>query len=78
MNGPRITFLGKENLKNALRNADFVFNAIQVGGYDPATIASANAIPAGLLLTIKKNIKIISKVTRENHIIENQTGRCRP
>jgi len=33
------TFLGKENLRKALTGADFVFNAIQVGGYDPATIA---------------------------------------
>lgn len=33
------TFLGEENRKDALRGSDFVFNAIQVGGYDPATIA---------------------------------------
>jgi alpha-galactosidase len=32
------TFLGVENRKDALRNADFVVNAIQVGGYDPCTI----------------------------------------
>ncbi|MEA4887873.1 MAG: alpha-glucosidase/alpha-galactosidase [Clostridiaceae bacterium] len=32
------TFLGVENRKNALRGADFVVNAIQVGGYDPCTI----------------------------------------
>lgn len=32
------TFLGVENRKEALRNADFVVNAIQVGGYDPCTI----------------------------------------
>jgi len=31
-------FLGVENRKEALRNADFVVNAIQVGGYDPCTI----------------------------------------
>lgn len=31
-------YLGVENRKNALRGADFVVNAIQVGGYDPATI----------------------------------------
>ncbi len=29
---------GVENRKDALRGADFVVNAIQVGGYDPATI----------------------------------------
>lgn len=32
------SYLGVENRKEALRNADFVINAIQVGGYDPATI----------------------------------------
>jgi alpha-galactosidase len=32
------SYLGVENRKEALRNARFVVNAIQVGGYDPATI----------------------------------------
>jgi len=32
------TYLGAENRKEALRNATFVVNAIQVGGYDPCTI----------------------------------------
>ena len=32
------TYLGEENRKEALRNATFVINAIQVGGYDPCTI----------------------------------------
>lgn len=32
------SYLGVENRKEALRNADFVINAIQVGGYDPSTI----------------------------------------
>ncbi len=32
------TYLGTENRKEALRNATFVVNAIQVGGYDPCTI----------------------------------------
>lgn len=32
------TFLGVENRKEALRGANFVVNAIQVGGYDPCTI----------------------------------------
>lgn len=31
-------YLGVENRKEALRDADFVVNAIQVGGYDPCTI----------------------------------------
>ncbi len=32
------TYLGIEKRKEALKNADFVVNAIQVGGYDPCTI----------------------------------------
>ncbi len=32
------TYLGVENRKDALRDANFVVNAIQVGGYDPCTI----------------------------------------
>ncbi len=31
-------YAGVENRKDALRGADFVINAIQVGGYDPCTI----------------------------------------
>ena len=31
-------YLGMENRKEALRGANFVVNAIQVGGYDPCTI----------------------------------------
>ena len=31
-------YVGAENRKEALRGADFVVNAIQVGGYDPCTI----------------------------------------
>jgi alpha-galactosidase len=31
-------FIGTENRKNALRGADFVVNAVQVGGSDPCTI----------------------------------------
>ncbi len=32
------SYLGVENRKEALRNANYVVNAIQVGGYDPCTI----------------------------------------
>ena len=32
------TYLGAENRKEALRNAGFVINAIQVGGYEPCTV----------------------------------------
>ncbi len=31
-------YVGEENRKEALKGADFVVNAIQVGGYDPCTI----------------------------------------
>ena len=31
-------YLGIENRKNALKDARFIINAIQVGGYDPCTI----------------------------------------
>jgi alpha-galactosidase len=31
-------YIGVENRKAALKDADFVVNAIQVGGYDPCTI----------------------------------------
>ncbi len=32
-------YCGEENRKDALRDATFVINAIQVGGYEPATVA---------------------------------------
>ena len=32
------TYLGVENREDALRGADFVVNAIQVGGYEPCTV----------------------------------------
>ncbi len=32
------TYLGEENRREALRGADFVVNAIQVGGYEPCTV----------------------------------------
>ena len=41
INGDRAsikTFLGVKNRKNALKKADFVVNAIQVGGYEPSTV----------------------------------------
>ncbi len=33
-----VSYLGVENRKDALRNADFVICAIQVGGYEPCTV----------------------------------------
>lgn len=41
MNGNRMkirTYCGPANRKKALKNADFVVNAIQVGGYKPSTV----------------------------------------
>lgn len=32
------SYLGVENRKDALRDADFIVNAIQVGGYEPCTV----------------------------------------
>ena len=32
------TYLGVENRKDALRNARFVVNAVQIGGYEPCTV----------------------------------------
>ena len=53
------TYLGESERKEALAQADFVFNAIQVGGYDPATIADFE-IPRkyGLRQTIADTIGI--------------------
>jgi alpha-galactosidase len=53
------TYLGEAKRKEALAQADFVFNAIQVGGYDPATIADFE-IPRkyGLRQTIADTIGI--------------------
>ncbi len=46
-------YLGVENRKDALRDADFVVNAIQIGGYEPCTVTDFE-IPKkyGLLQTI--------------------------
>ena len=53
------TYLGVENRKEALRGADFVVNAIQVGGYDPCTITDFE-IPKkyGLRQTIADSLGI--------------------
>jgi alpha-galactosidase len=51
--------LGVENRKEALRDADFVVNAVQIGGYDPCTIIDFD-IPAkfGLKQTIADTLGI--------------------
>lgn len=45
-------YLGVENRRAALKNANYVVNAIQVGGYDPCTITD---------FTIAKNM-VFSKL----------------
>jgi len=53
------TYLGQSQRKKALRGADFVVNAIQVGGYDPCTITDFE-IPKkyGLRQTIADTIGV--------------------
>lgn len=53
------TYLGEEERKDALRDADFVVNAIQVGGYEPCTVIDFE-IPKkyGLRQTIADTIGI--------------------
>lgn len=53
------TYLGIENRREALRGADFVVNAIQVGGYEPSTVIDFE-IPKkyGLLQTIGDTLGI--------------------
>lgn len=53
------TYLGVENRREALRGADFIINAIQVGGYEPSTVIDFE-IPKkyGLLQTIGDTLGI--------------------
>ena len=53
------TFCGVENRKTALKGANFIVNAIQVGGYDPCTITDFE-VPKkyGLLQTIGDTLGI--------------------
>ncbi|MCL2175970.1 MAG: alpha-glucosidase/alpha-galactosidase [Treponema sp.] len=67
-------YAGSENLEKALSGASFVINAIQVGGYDPATIADFE-IPKkyGLRQTIGDTIGIggIMRALRTIPVMEN-------
>ena len=71
------TFLGPENRKAALKDAKFVINAIQVGGYDPATITDFE-IPKkyGLNQTIGDTIGIggIMRGLRTIPVMEDFAG----
>lgn len=68
------TYLGVENRKNALRDAAFVINAIQVGGYDPCTITDFE-IPKkyGLRQTIGDTLGIggIMRALRTIPVVED-------
>ena len=68
------TYLGIEQRKDALRNADFVVNTIQVGGYDPCTITDFE-IPKkyGLRQTIADTLGIggIMRALRTIPILED-------
>ena len=67
------SYLGVENRKEALRNADFVVNAIQIGGYEPCTVTDFE-IPKkyGLLQTIGDTTGIggIFRGLRTIHVLE--------
>ncbi len=70
----RITsFLGVENRRSALKNSDFVVNAIQVGGYVPATVTDFE-IPKkyGLRQTIADTLGIggIMRALRTIPVVE--------
>ncbi len=67
-------YLGVENRKEALRDAKFVINAIQVGGYDPCTIIDFE-IPKkyGLRQTIADTLGVggIFRALRTIHVMKN-------
>ncbi len=68
------TYLGTENRKDALRGANFVINAIQVGGYEPCTVIDFE-IPKkyGLRQTIADTLGIggIMRGLRTIHVLED-------
>lgn len=54
-----ITYLGEENRRAALKNAKYVINAIQVGGYEPCTVTDFTiAKKFGLRQTIADTLGI--------------------
>ncbi len=67
------SYLGAENRKEALKGADFVVNAIQIGGYEPCTVTDFE-IPKkyGLLQTIGDTTGIggIFRGLRTIHVLE--------
>ncbi len=69
-------FLGVEERKNALRGADFVVNAVQIGGYEPCTVTDFE-IPKkyGLRQTIADTLGIggIMRALRTIPVLEDFT-----
>ncbi|MCP1109385.1 alpha-glucosidase/alpha-galactosidase [Ohessyouella blattaphilus] len=72
------TYLGVENRKGALENADFVVNAIQVGGYSPSTIIDfeipkkyglnqtiADTLGIGGIMRALRTIPVLRDIARE-------------
>ncbi|MBE7024618.1 MAG: alpha-glucosidase/alpha-galactosidase [Ruminococcaceae bacterium] len=68
------TYLGEENRKEALRGANFIINAIQVGGYKPSTVIDFE-IPKkyGLRQTIADTLGIggIMRALRTIPVVED-------
>lgn len=71
------TYLGTQERRDALRDADFVINAVQVGGYDPCTITDFE-IPKkyGLRQTIGDTLGIggIFRALRTIPVLEEFAG----
>lgn len=73
------TYLGAENRKDALRDADFVVNAIQVGGYEPCTVTDfeipkkygikqtiADTLGIGGIMRALRTIPVLEEFAREH------------
>lgn len=72
------TYLGVENRKDALRDATFVVNAIQVGGYEPCTVIDfeipkkyglkqtiADTLGIGGIMRALRTIPVLEEFTRD-------------
>ena len=72
------SYLGVDNRKKALRGADFVVNAIQVGGYDPCTVIDfeipkkyglrqtiADTVGIGGIMRALRTIPVMADIARD-------------
>lgn len=72
------TYLGVENRKDALRDATFVVNAIQVGGYEPCTVIDfeipkkyglrqtiADTVGIGGIMRALRTIPVLEEIARD-------------